>query len=122
MIMNCVSVGVGGAIGAVARYLLSLLPINPQNGFTPITLGINAIGAFCLCAIVALAGRSAGFDPRMLLFLKVGLCGGFTTFSTFSMEAVELIQNRNFTIAILYIALSVILCLSAFWGARVLFK
>jgi CrcB protein len=95
------------------RYLFSLLPIRPKNGFPVTTLGVNLVGAFCLGLIITLSGRKADFDPRLLLFLKIGLCGGFTTFSTFSMEAMSLLQEGKLIVAFSYMAISVVLCVSA---------
>ena len=93
---NCLFVAVGGAIGSVFRYLLGLIPV-PSQSF-PIT---------------AAAAKNAAFDPRFVLLLKVGLCGGFTTFSTFSNETVALLQNGKLLPALCYILLSVGLCLLA---------
>ena len=87
MLLNCLCVGIGGAIGSVRRYLLGLLPVRPAGGFPLITLGINVLGAFCIGLLMALAGRHTGWDPRLLLLLKVGVCGGFTTFSTLCSES-----------------------------------
>ena len=78
-------VALGGAIGSVSRFLLGKLPVKAA-GFPVITLGINVVGAFCIGLIVAAVGKHSGWDPRLVLFLKVGFCGGFTTFSTFSLE------------------------------------
>ncbi|MDR0303135.1 MAG: fluoride efflux transporter CrcB, partial [Treponema sp.] len=101
------------AIGAILRYLFCLVPLRPQNGFPVTTLGVNLAGAFCLGLIITLADRKANFDPRLLLFLKIGLCGGFTTFSTFSMEAMNLLQEGKIIVAFSYMALSLVLCVSA---------
>lgn len=81
MILNCLFVGLGGFVGSVLRYLVSLIPLEHESGFPLVTLGINVLGAFLLGLIMAF-GRDTGLDPRTLLFLKVGVCGGFTTFST----------------------------------------
>ena len=116
--INCLIVGAGGMLGTVARYLLGLLPIKAQNSFPIITLVINLVGAFCIGLIVALSERSASANPQTLLFLKVGLCGGFTTFSTFSLEAVQLLQSGKWGIAVTYMVLSVVLCVAAIVGAR----
>ncbi|MDR0303079.1 MAG: fluoride efflux transporter CrcB [Treponema sp.] len=118
MIINCLVVGAGGAIGAVMRYLFCLLPLRPQNGFPVTTLAVNLSGAFCLGLIVALAGRNVDFNPRLLLFLKIGLCGGFTTFSTFSTETMSLLQEGKIIVAVSYMALSVVLCVSAVAAAQ----
>lgn len=122
ILLNCLVVGFGGALGSVSRYLLTLLPIGPQDGFPLITLGINITGAFCIGLIVASAGKISNFDPALLLFLKVGICGGFTTFSTFSLEAVCLLRSGQSFIAIAYMALSILLCMAAIVGAQAIVK
>ena len=83
--MNCIIVGTGGFLGAVARYLIGLIPINPQNGFPIKTLLINIIGAFVIGLVVAF-GAKKDWNPQLILFLKVGICGGFTTFSSFAFR------------------------------------
>jgi CrcB protein len=119
--MNCLIVGTGGALGAIFRYLLNLLPIKAQNGFPVITLSINLAGAFCLGLIVALS-ENIDADARLLLFLKIGLCGGFTTFSTFSMESMGLLREGKFIIAVFYMVLSVVLCVTAVAFAQAIVK
>ncbi len=121
-LINCVFVGLGGLVGSVLRYLVSLLPLRHASGFPLVTLGINVLGAFVLGLIMAAAGKSAAIDPRVLLFLKVGICGGFTTFSTFALEAQGLLSGGKPAIALLYILLSVLLCLFAVYVAQTLVR
>lgn len=90
--INCIIVGLGGFLGAVLRYLIGLLPVNIQNGFPVKTLGINIVGAFVIGLVVAL-GAKKEWNPQLILFLKVGLCGGFTTFSSFALETSQLIEQ-----------------------------
>lgn len=111
MIIDCLFIGLGGAGGAIGRYLLGMVPLRPQNGLPVMTLLINIFGAFCIGYITALAIKSGHFNPRLVLFLKVGLCGGFTTFSSFSLETVGLLQAGDTFIAVTYAVLSVVLCL-----------
>ena len=120
MFLNCVFVGLGGLVGSVLRYLFSLIPLEHESGFPLVTLGINVLGAFLLGLVVAYAGKSASLDPRALLFLKVGVCGGFTTFSTFALEAHGLLSGGKPIVALLYMLLSVVLCVLAVYGAGVL--
>lgn len=122
VILNCFFVGLGGFVGSVLRYLVSLAPIRHESGFPLVTLGINVLGAFLLGLIMAAAGRNTGLDPRTLLFLKVGVCGGFTTFSTFALEAHTLISGGKPAVALLYMLLSVVLCVLAVFGAGALAK
>ena len=113
MLMNCVFVGVGGMVGSVLRYLMGQIPIQGSGGFPVVTLLINLIGSFLIGVITALAGRSTALDPHLLLLLKVGLCGGFTTFSTFALETEQLLQNGRIAIGITYAVASVVVCVIA---------
>lgn len=113
------AVGAGGAVGASTRYLLGFLPIHPRSGFPLITLLINIIGAFFIGLLAAVA-KENGLNPRMLLFLKVGVCGGFTTFSTFSLETAGLLQNGQTYAAAAYMILSALLCVAAVFGGQAL--
>ena len=112
-VLNCLFVGLGGLIGSVLRYLTSLIPLRHTSGFPLVTLLINVLGAFLLGLIMALAGKSSAADPRTLLFLKVGVCGGFTTFSTFALEAQSLLSAGRPYTALLYALMSVTLCVFA---------
>ena len=108
--MQILYVGIGGAIGAILRYLISLLPV--RSDFPVLTLITNILGALVIGMIVALAAKYHLPDPVVLL-LKTGLCGGFTTFSTFSLEAFNLMDSGKVGLGILYAALSLVLCLAA---------
>ena len=111
MLLNCLAVGAGGGIGAVCRYLIGLLPFL-QKGALPLqTLLVNVLGALLIGMIVKSAESCPAFSSQMVLFLKVGICGGFTTFSTFSLETFTLLQEGKLLTAGGYIAASVFLCL-----------
>ena len=101
--LECLAVGIGGFIGAVSRYLMGLIIIKDTT-FPFMTMMINIIGAFVIGLVVAL-------ESRWILFLKTGVCGGFTTFSTFSLESMNLLSDGKFLMAGGYILLSVSLCL-----------
>ena len=100
-------VGLGGAVGAMLRYAISLVPY--KHTFPLPILIINIIGALLIGYIAGLAIKK-DMPQSMILFLKTGLCGGFTTFSTFSLEAYELLKAGNYVQTVLYILLSVIGC------------
>ncbi len=87
IIVNCLCVGAGGFVGAVARYLLGLVIPTHASGFPVGTFVVNVAGAFVIALAFTLFMRMMGFDNRLLLFLTTGLCGGFTTFSTFTWES-----------------------------------
>ncbi len=120
--MNCLLVGLGGAVGAVCRYLLTLLPVKPSSGFPVVTFGVNVLGAFALGTLLALAGRNANLDPRLMLFLKVGVCGGFTTFSTVCGETEQLFAAGHTMTGVFYVLLSVLLGVGVVWAAQLLFS
>ena len=84
MFCNCLAVGAGGALGAVCRYGMSLLPVLQRGAFPLPTLLTNLLGAILIGLVVGAGQRWANLSPTLLLFLRVGVCGGFTTFSTFS--------------------------------------
>ena len=99
----------GGAVGAVGRCGIGLLPW--KGAFPLLTLATNFLGA------VAIGFLSGLFSQRLLgergkLFWQTGVCGGFTTFSTFSLEAVTLFQNGRYLLGGAYVLLSVALCVA----------
>lgn len=113
-------VGLGGAIGAMLRYAISLIPV--KSAFPILTLMTNVIGAFLIGMIVAYALKRE-VSPNTLLFLKTGVCGGFTTFSTFSLEAYTLFKDGKPVHALTYALLSLVLCvLAVSLGERILVK
>ncbi len=107
--LNCLLVGLGGFIGAVLRYLISLIPIKNPESFPVNTFIINIVGAFAIGCIAFAVSKNENIDPKLLLFLKAGICGGFTTFSTFSLETAELIKGGSVVTALIYVFASVIL-------------
>ena len=76
--MECIMVGLGGAAGAILRYLIGLLPVGTQGGFPWKTLAINIIGSFIIGVLTGLILKGS-LTPRAELLLKTGFCGGFTT-------------------------------------------
>ena len=86
MITNCIAVGVGGCIGAILRYLIGLIPVKETMLFPIKTFGINVAGCILIALLVVIMSRTANnsFPEWLNLLLKVGICGGFTTFSTFA--------------------------------------
>ncbi len=106
--IECIIVGLGGFVGAVLRYIATLVPIKNSSPFPFTTLAINIVGSLCIGLIALWMSKNANVDSRLILFLKVGICGGFTTFSTFSLETGELIKSGHTWLAVLYVALSVL--------------
>ena len=122
MAVNCLFVGIGGFAGSVLRYLIGLLPYAPASGFPLKTLCINIIGSFCIALVGALAAKNPSLSPQLVLLLRVGVCGGFTTFSTFAYETSTLLQKGSVGTAAVYAVLSVVLSICAVFGAEALVK
>jgi len=107
-------IAIGSAIGGVSRYLVGGLVQRLAGGTFPTgTLLINISGSFLLGAILRYGVDTPTLTPQLRAFLTVGLCGGYTTFSTFSYEAVALLEDGEWSRAALYVGLSVCLSLLA---------
>lgn len=106
--LNILAVGAGGFVGSVLRYLIGLIPVSETTLFPIKTFIINIIGCIVIGAIAVSVSRNVEISPQMLLFLKVGLCGGFTTFSTFALETADLMKAGHMGTAFLYVILSVV--------------
>lgn len=119
---ECIIVGIGGFIGTVFRYLIGLLPFKLNSSFPIKTLVINVVGAFAIGFITTLVAKDKSINPQIALMLKVGICGGFTTFSTFAYETTELIQNGNTILALGYVCASIILGVIAIFIAQMLIQ
>ncbi len=109
-------VAVGGALGSMARFWLgNAMALAVGSQFPWGTLLINVLGSF----VISFFGMLTGTSPRFAvpyearIFVTVGLCGGFTTFSSFSLQTVELMRTGQAGRAGIYVAASVILCLAA---------
>lgn len=111
MLKNFFLVALGGGIGSMLRYGASLLVSSRYFPYT--TLAVNIIGSFMIGLVLGLSFRSEYFLTNWKLFLATGICGGFTTFSAFSAENMELLQAGKYALAIVYIAASVILGIAA---------
>lgn len=108
--INVLFVGLGGFIGASLRYLAGNI-FSFSSDFPFVTLMINLVGSFLIGFISSVAGNSGYISKDLQLFLQTGICGGFTTFSTFSLETVNLIECGRVVFAGLYVLFSVILCI-----------
>ena len=106
---------VGGGIGSVLRYIIGL-PFKMGTVSLPIgTLLANISAAIIIAITFALANKS-NISPRTLFFLTTGLCGGLSTFSTFSFETVQLFQQQQFTWAVINICITNIACIGLIAG------
>ena len=105
----------GGALGSLARYWLAIVVDRATGpGFPWGTLLINVVGSF----VIGLAGSAtdARAHADFRAFVMVGLCGGFTTFSSFSLQTLEALQRGRAEAALAYVGLSILLCLASVWA------
>ena len=117
MIKSFLFVFIGGGLGSMLRFGLGKWISTLHTQLFPFgTLIVNILACFILGLVIGLADHKQLFSPATRLFWTVGFCGGFSTFSTFSNETLELLQG-GFTLHVfLYIALSLVLCLAATFG------
>ena len=107
--MEFIFVALGGALGAMARYAMSLIPVKSE--IPVMTLITNILGAVLIGFIVGLTSNREDISKNTVLFWKTGVCGGFTTFSTFSLEAFNMLDNKQYLAGSLYIILSCGCCI-----------
>lgn len=110
MLKNFLWVGLGGAVGSMLRYAVTLLAAALQISSNWATVTVNIVGSFLIGLLMSVCGQST-----LLLLLTVGLCGGFTTFSTFSSQSLALFQNGQPMLALAYIFGTLVFCLLAVW-------
>ena len=118
MLLNCAAVGAGGFVGAVLRYLMGLIPFLQRGSLPYHTLLINVLGAILIGMIVKTADSTELLSPAAVLFLKVGVCGGVTTFSTFSLESLDLLESGRPAAFAVYALASVALCVAGVLGGK----
>ena len=107
-IRNIIAVGAGSFIGGIARYLVALAMKGISKGFPWATLLVNLLGCLIIGLLWGFLSRNASESTSWGLFLTVGLCGGFTTFSTFSKEALTMLQTGQIWGFASYITLSIL--------------
>jgi len=111
---NLILVGLGGLIGSILRYLASLAVASYATTLFPFaTLAVNVIGCFLIGLTLAIGERWAFLTPEWRIFLTTGLCGGFTTFSTFSYESIGLLLDGQLLLVSVNVVGSVFLGFAA---------
>ena len=109
MLKSLLIVGTGSFIGGAMRYLLSTFMKNVcDQSFPWGTLSVNLLGCFLFGILFAIFSKNASTDNSLYLLLATGICGGFTTFSTFANESVQMLQHGNTSGFIGYVATSVV--------------
>ena len=114
MLKTILLIGFGGAIGSVFRYLTHWITTKYfQSSFPLSTLLVNVIGSLLIGVFIGYLGKYFPDNHPLKFLLIVGFCGGFTTFSSFALENYNLMQNNQQIMAYLYMAVSIILTITA---------
>ena len=115
MMTNIIYVATGGALGATARYLTGVAAVRVMgHGFPWGTMTVNIVGSFLMGVVIVVMAEKSGhrFSP----FLVTGILGGFTTFSSFSLDAFTIYERGQIGLAAIYVLTSVMLSLSAIFA------
>ncbi len=123
MLRTIILVGIGGAFGSILRYLIGVL----ASRFFPMefplgTFVVNTLGCLLIGIFIGIIDRQHVINQDFKLLLVTGFCGGFTTFSAFASENVNLLQQGHLLSAFTYIAASIILGLFSVWFGLILVK
>lgn len=114
MLKNVILIGLGGFFGSIARYFVSKLNNHLEWLSIPIgTLVVNVTGSYLIGFLIGISEKSPILTVEFRMFLMVGLCGGFTTFSSFTGENLMLMRNGQFLSLFLYTGLSILLGFTA---------
>lgn len=122
--MHYVIVFIGAGLGGVARYGtgVAMTRLSALTSFPVSTFTVNIVGSFVMGLIMGFLATRTGLADGWKLFLATGIMGGFTTFSSFSLEAVQLIENGEVTTALFYVLSSVVLGLIALFSGLYLMR
>ena len=115
-------IGLGGAIGTILRYVMGGLDYRFSNGAFPVsTLVVNVTGSLAIGFLWGIVDRFE-ISPNIRLFVFIGILGGYTTFSTFSLETFNLMRDGEYRIALANAALSVVLSIGAVFAGYIASK
>lgn len=121
--MNILFIGLGGAVGAILRYCVMLFCIKMRwINFPYATLAVNVIGSFLIAVCAFFLVERFQATEVVRAFTVIGLLGAFTTFSSFSLDTLQLFSEQRYLAAGSYVLLSIVLCLAACWLGYVLVK
>ena len=115
--MTYLAVACGGALGAMSRYWVYIAFVKASgNKFPFVTLSVNVLGSFLLGVAFILITERAEIGPEWRGLITIGFLGAFTTFSTFSMDTIGLLEQGQISSAITYVLSSVLVCIIAAWS------
>ncbi len=118
--MEALAIFIGGGLGSVSRYGLGKWIGVSATGFPFGTLAANLLACLILGFVGGIVMNKANFNPQLKLGIATGFCGGFSTFSTFSFETMGLFDQGKVGLGLLYIGLSIVLCLLGIWLGQML--
>lgn len=123
MIKNILFVAIGGGIGSVFRYVSSFLLLRYfQKAVYLATFSVNIVGCLLIGLLIGYFSKNLQIEENYKLLLITGFCGGFTTFSTFALENLQLIQNGNYISLITYTTFSILLGIVGVWSGILIMK
>ena len=113
--MHYLMVAAGGALGAMTRYGCYRLALRLEWHAAVATLSVNLLGSFFIGMLYVLIAQRPGLSPSLQALLSVGFLGAFTTYSTYSLDALKLLQQGQWLLAAAYLCGTMLLCLLAVW-------
>jgi CrcB protein len=120
MIKQLLLVGLGGGIGSMLRFLTSVLTAKAGSFSFPVaTFVVNVLGCLLIGILIGLSLKYHWVDANVKVLLITGFCGGFTTFSAFSLENLQMYQAGNYISLILYVSASLIIGFAAVWAGLI---
>ena len=122
MLKEIIAVFIGGGLGSVLRFLVNKIQIVSENNFPYSTFISNFLGCFILGLVLGYFIKNENPNSILFVFLTVGLCGGFTTFSSFSNESLQLIQNGEILTFLAYLLGSLVVGILSVYGGAIIFK
>lgn len=123
MLRNILLVGLGGSAGSILRYLTSVFVQKYfQSAFPFATFTANILGCLLIGFLIGTFEKHEVVQTDLRLLFITGFCGGYTTFSAFAAENVQLLQSGNTTTAFIYIGISIVICLLAVWSGMAISK
>jgi len=122
MLKEIIAVFIGGGLGSMLRYLVNKIEIISNNNFPYSTFISNFLGCFILGLVMGYFIKNENPNSILFIFLTVGLCGGFTTFSSFSNESLQLIQNGEIFTFLTYLLGSLVVGILSVYGGITIFK
>ena len=122
MLKEIIAVFVGGGLGSVLRFLVNKIEIISEHNFPYSTFISNFLGCFILGLVLGYFIKNENPNSILFVFLTVGLCGGFTTFSSFSNESLQLIQNGEIFTFLTYSLSSLVVGIVSVYAGTIMFK